>query len=142
MEYYIQNTLDLQYLFNDEHIEQFCPSLKKVKPANIIDGVCFNYALNDACLEDCQEAFERMGGYFDPVEFEKCKRDDIVVFFKKYRNEFIPCHFAIFKEKKEYLIDCVVEGKFGNCAVYKHRLIDTPIEYGSMIRFYTPRGLK
>lgn len=123
------------------------PNLKLVK--NIIDdNFCYNYALKDNNINDCEEALEILEDNYININIKNARKWDIISF----HDEFIKCHnrkvfinvnhFGIIWETKGTIKTTKIKSKWGCYGVFLTDFENLPEFYGKHIKIWRKKTVK
>lgn len=133
--------LPIRAVYSDEAVLDITEGRAKFVEDGHWGDVCFNHALEDGTLWNCQEAFDRVVEEFTPINYSEAREGDFVTYHNIIRKGIPPSrfnagHFCIIHKKTKNVADCIVRGKWGGLGVFDSRIEDILEEYGNTVVFW------
>lgn len=106
------------------------------------DNFCFNYALQDNNIDNCEEALEILEDKYINIPLKEAKKGDIISFHKEIiqvRQEKVlvnVCHFGIIFHTSGILKKTKITSKWGRYGVYLTDFENLPEFYGKYIKIW------
>lgn len=140
MKYNIETKLNISGLNTDDEIIKafpFIKNIKKAKPNNMDEWVCFNYAL-DIYDDDLysQEAFNIVKKNYIQIPLKLANKGDLIVYLDEDDDDTFAVHYGIIQKANKTLNSVIIRSKWGIYGVYETNIYDVPNLYGNKITIW------
>ncbi len=105
------------------------------------NGYCYNYALKDDMLFDCQDAYDRLDYCYEQIDISGAKKGDILSYHEinDFKSEYEnPCsgnvfHFAVIEKTDGTVKGTIIKSKWGEYEVCETTIDNVLDIYGNAI---------
>lgn len=137
----IINTDSIKDEYNEGTINAINSSnVKLIKNSKDLNGVCFNYALNDkyGFIKSCEQAYSELKLSHVIINIKKARKGDIISYhelsdYHKFPHSWNVLHFAIIEKMNKKIEKIIILSKWGMDGVFKTTVEEVPDVYGNTI---------